>query len=75
MCLTLILTPPPPPFHRQLSPTGPNSHVFYSNRAAARLQMGLYTAAASDAEQAVALAPTYTKAMVRLGSALEKQER
>jgi len=54
----------------QLSPVGPSSHVFLSNRAAALLSLKRYGAAATDARRAVALAPTFGKAHARLGQAL-----
>lgn len=54
----------------QLSPVGPSSHVFLSNRAAALLSLKRYNAAATDARRAVALAPTFGKAHARLGQAL-----
>lgn len=54
----------------QLSPVGPNSHVYLSNRAAALLSLKRYTAAATDARRAIALAPTFGKAHARLGQAL-----
>ena len=54
----------------QLSPVGPSSHVFLSNRAASLLSLKRYSAAAVDARRAVALAPTFGKAHARLGQAL-----
>jgi tetratricopeptide (TPR) repeat protein len=54
----------------QLSPVGPASHVFLSNRAAALLSLKRYPAAATDARRAIALAPTFGKAHARLGQAL-----
>jgi len=54
----------------QLSPVGPSSHIFLSNRAAALLSLKRYSAAAVDARRAVALAPTFGKAQARLGQAL-----
>lgn len=54
----------------QLSPVGPSSHVFLSNRAAALLSLKRYNAAATDARRAIALAPTFGKAHARLGQAL-----
>jgi tetratricopeptide (TPR) repeat protein len=44
--------------------------VFLSNRAAALLSLKRYSAAATDARRAVALAPTFGKAHARLGQAL-----
>jgi tetratricopeptide (TPR) repeat protein len=57
-----------------LSPVGPSSHVFLSNRAAALLSLKRYAAAATDAKRAVALAPTFGKAHARLGQALYFQK-
>lgn len=54
----------------QLSPVGPSSHVFLSNRSAALLSLKRYSAAATDARRAIALAPTFGKAHARLGQAL-----
>ena len=54
----------------KLSPVGPSSHVYLSNRAAALLSLKRYSAAAVDARRAVALAPTFGKAHARLGQAL-----
>ena len=54
----------------QLSPVGPSSHVFLSNRSAALLSLKRYSAAATDARRAVALAPTFGKAHARLGQSL-----
>lgn len=54
----------------QLSPVGPSSHVFLSNRAASLLSMKKYGEAATDARRAVALAPTFGKAHARLGQSL-----
>jgi tetratricopeptide (TPR) repeat protein len=58
----------------QLSPVGPSSHVFLSNRAAALLSLKRYDAAATDAKRAIALAPTFGKAHARLGQALYFQK-
>ena len=54
----------------KLSPVGPSSHVFLSNRAAALLSLRQYSQAATDARRAIALAPTFSKAHARLGQAL-----
>lgn len=54
----------------QLSPVGPSSHVFLSNRSAALLSLKRYSAAATDAKRAIALAPTFGKAHARLGQSL-----
>ena len=58
----------------QLSPVGPSSHVFLSNRAAALLSLKRYSGAATDARRAIALAPTFGKAHARLGQALYFQK-
>jgi len=52
-----------------LSPAGPNSHVYYSNRAAAHCHVSDYKSAISDCEASLALEPTYVKAVARLGLA------
>lgn len=52
-----------------LSSEGPNSHVYYSNRAAAYCSLKQYQNAVDDCEAAVALQPTYAKAVARLGLA------
>mmetsp|Transcript_62184 Transcript_62184/g.93882 ORF Transcript_62184/g.93882 Transcript_62184/m.93882 type:complete len:659 (+) Transcript_62184:42-2018(+) len=54
----------------QLSPVGSSSHVFLSNRSAALLSLKRYSAAATDARRAIALAPTFGKAHARLGQSL-----
>ena len=53
-----------------MSPVGPSSHVFLSNRSAALLSLKRYSAAATDARRAIALAPTFGKAHARLGQSL-----
>jgi small glutamine-rich tetratricopeptide repeat-containing protein alpha len=52
-----------------LSPAGPNSHVYYSNRAAAHCHLADYKSAISDCEASLALEPSYVKAVARLGLA------
>jgi tetratricopeptide (TPR) repeat protein len=52
-----------------IAPSGPTSHVYYSNRAAALLSMRNFTEAVWDAERSVALKPDYPKAYARLGLA------
>jgi tetratricopeptide (TPR) repeat protein len=49
---------------------GPSSHVFLSNRSAALLSLKRYSAAATDARRAIALAPTFGKSHARLGQSL-----
>jgi small glutamine-rich tetratricopeptide repeat-containing protein alpha len=61
-----------------LSPDGPNSHIYYCNRAAAYCHLGNYDQAAHDCENSLALKPDYVKAYSRLGLAcffLEQFER
>jgi len=53
----------------RLSPSGPHSHVYFSNRAAALLSMKMFDEAILDSERALALAPSYGKAHARLGLA------
>lgn len=53
----------------KLSPSGPNSHVYFSNRAAALLSMKKFKEAISDSERSLALKPNYGKAHARLGLA------
>jgi tetratricopeptide (TPR) repeat protein len=53
----------------KLSPSGPQSHVYFSNRAAALLSMKRFDQAILDSERALALQPTYGKAHARLGLA------
>jgi small glutamine-rich tetratricopeptide repeat-containing protein alpha len=50
-----------------LSKDGPNSHVYLSNRAAAYCNKKDYQMAVNDCEAAIALQPTYGKAVSRLG--------
>ncbi|KAL3923713.1 MAG: hypothetical protein SGILL_001491 [Bacillariaceae sp.] len=53
----------------KVSPSGPQSHVYFSNRAAALLSMKKFDQAILDSERALALQPTYGKAHARLGLA------
>ena len=53
----------------KLCPSGPQSHVYFSNRAAALLSMKMFDQAILDSERALSLAPTYGKAHARLGLA------
>lgn len=53
----------------RLCPTGPQSHVYFSNRAAALLSMKMFDEAILDSERALSLAPSYSKAHARLGLA------
>mmetsp|Transcript_18371 Transcript_18371/g.27758 ORF Transcript_18371/g.27758 Transcript_18371/m.27758 type:complete len:624 (-) Transcript_18371:734-2605(-) len=53
----------------KLSPDGPASHIYFSNRAAALLSMKKFKEAITDSERALALKPDYAKAHARLGLA------
>lgn len=53
----------------KLSPAGPNSHVYFSNRAAALVSMKRFQEAILDSERSLALRPDYGKAHARLGLA------
>lgn len=53
----------------KLSPAGPASHVYFSNRAAALLSMKKFRDAILDSERALTLKPDYAKAHARLGLA------
>jgi tetratricopeptide (TPR) repeat protein len=53
----------------KICPTGPNSHVYYSNRAAALLSMKKFNEAIADSERSLSLKPDYGKAHARLGLA------
>ncbi|GMF11822.1 unnamed protein product [Phytophthora lilii] len=53
-----------------LAPAAPNAHVFYSNRSAAQLKLGKAAEALKDADQCVALQPSWPKGYSRRGSAL-----
>lgn len=53
----------------KLSPRGPLSHVYFSNRAAALVSMRQFHEAILDSERALALKPEYGKAHARLGLA------
>lgn len=48
----------------------PSNHVLYSNRSAAHAKAQNYEAALEDANQTIALNPTWTKGYSRKGSAL-----
>ena len=50
-----------------ISPAGSNSHVYYSNRAAAYCYLGQYDAAADDCMMSIEISPDYEKAHSRLG--------
>ena len=50
-------------------PSGPTSHVYFCNRAAAFLSLKQYYEAINDSERSLALKPDYGKAHARLGLA------
>lgn len=52
-----------------VNPVGPNSHVYFSNRAAAYLSLKKFNDAISDSKRSLALKPNYGKAHSRLGLA------
>ena len=53
----------------KISPAGPNSHVYYSNRSAAHLSLGDIEFCIQDSELALTIRPDYAKAHSRLGLA------
>jgi len=53
----------------KISPAGPNSHVYYSNRSAAHLSLGDVESSIQDSQSALTIRPDYTKAHSRLGLA------
>lgn len=53
----------------ELSPEGPNSHVYLCNRAAALCYLGKNGDAVVDCQEAIDLNPSYAKAYTRLGYA------
>lgn len=53
------------------APSGKNVHIYYSNRAAARTHLKDLEGAVDDARSAIAAQPTYTKAHIRLATALQ----
>jgi len=53
----------------QLSPAGPQSHVYFSNRAAALVSLRQFEKAILDSERSLSLQPSYAKAHARLGLA------
>eukprot|EP01031_Cornospumella_fuschlensis_P029407 gene29407-35496_t len=59
----------------KLSSEGPNSHVYYCNRAAAYCYLSRYEDAVSDCLSSVALSPDYVKAFSRLGLAYYHLEK
>ncbi|KAL7457790.1 hypothetical protein ACHAWC_010523 [Mediolabrus comicus] len=54
----------------KLSPDGPNSHIYFSNRAAAYCQLGQYADAAEDCRKSIELNDTYEEAYSRYGLCL-----
>lgn len=62
----------------ELCPEGKNSHIYYTNRAAAYCYLKEYENAVKDCEKSILLDPLYVKAYSRLGLAnffLEKYEK
>lgn len=57
-----------------VSPSGPQSHIYLSNRAAAYCHMKDYASAVEDCKNAIALNGAYAKAHARLGFAYFYQE-
>lgn len=53
----------------ELSPSGPNSHIYLCNRAAARCYLGRNDDAVVDCQESIDLNPKYAKAYTRLGYA------
>jgi tetratricopeptide (TPR) repeat protein len=53
----------------KLSPAGPQSHVYFSNRAAALVSLRKFHEAILDSERSLSLRPDYGKAHARLGLA------
>lgn len=53
----------------KISPAGPHSHVYFSNRAAAMVSMKRFDEAIVDSERSLTLRPDYGKAHARLGLA------
>lgn len=53
----------------ELSPDGPNSHVYLCNRAAALCYLGHHDDAVVDCQESIDLNPRYAKAYTRLGYA------
>ncbi|KAL3763773.1 hypothetical protein ACHAW5_000346 [Stephanodiscus triporus] len=56
------------------SPSGPNTYVYYSNRAAAFCYLGNYVNAMNDCRRSIGLNPMYEKAYSRLGLSLFFQD-
>lgn len=56
-------------------PDDPDKHIYYSNRAQAFLERGLYEEAALDCRHALSLNPHHTKSQTRLALALEHINR
>jgi len=53
----------------EASPAGPSTHIYYSNRAAARCHVNEYDLAVDDCEASIGLNSSYAKAYSRLGFA------
>ena len=50
----------------ELSPAGPNSHVYFSNRSAAYLSLNDHARSIRDSESSLELCPEYAKAHSRV---------
>ena len=53
----------------QTDPTGPNAHIYYCNRAAARQYQRDFAGAADDSRSAIGINPKYVKSYTRLAQA------
>lgn len=53
----------------EMSPDGPTSHVYYSNRAAAYCHKSEYELAVADCQTCISLEPSFTRAYARMGLA------
>jgi small glutamine-rich tetratricopeptide repeat-containing protein alpha len=51
------------------SSDGPNSHIYYSNHAAALMYLGKFNEVIDNCEKSIALKPSYSKAYSRMGAA------
>ncbi|ETW09868.1 hypothetical protein, variant [Aphanomyces invadans] len=58
----------------ELSPAGPNSHIYLSNLAAAQMYLEKYDDVIDICEKSIALNPKYVKAYSRLGAAYVQLE-
>lgn len=56
----------------EIDGNGPNAHVYYGNRAAARQHLSDFNGAAEDARASINANPTYLKSYIRLAQACMK---